>query len=97
MKPAVRVFALTVVLALVLPALAAACPLCKEAASDLDAPGGSASLGLGFYYSILLMIGVPFTTVATLGFLIFRSRRRLKAARSERAADLLPASPGARP
>jgi hypothetical protein len=64
--------------ALVLPAVAAACPDCKEAKADSEYPGGSASLGLGFYYSILLMIAVPWTAVSTIAFLIYRKQRRLK-------------------
>jgi hypothetical protein len=74
MRSFVRVAAILVLAALVLPALASACPLCKEA--EADTPGGSASLGRGFYYSILLMIAVPWTAVATVAFLIFRRRRR---------------------
>jgi hypothetical protein len=58
---------------ILLPALVSACPLCKDA--EADTPGGSASLGRGFYYSILLMITVPWTAVGTVAFLIFRRRR----------------------
>jgi len=83
-----------VALALV-PALAGACPLCKEATADT--PGGTASLGQGFYYSILLMIAAPFATVATLGFLIFRSRRRARQARGDAPARFLADPRGARP
>lgn len=73
MSPIGRVAALLLLAALLLPALAAACPLCKDA--EADTPGGSASLGRGFYYSILLMIAVPWTAVGTVAFLIFRRRR----------------------
>jgi heme/copper-type cytochrome/quinol oxidase subunit 2 len=69
-----RLAAILVLVALLLPALLSACPLCKEA--EADTPGGSASLGRGFYYSILLMIAVPWTAVGTVAFLIFRKRRR---------------------
>ena len=74
MSPMVRVAVVLVLAALLLPALLSACPLCKEA--EADTPGGSASLGRGFYYSILLMIAVPWTAVGTVAFLIFRKRRR---------------------
>jgi hypothetical protein len=50
--------------------------LCKDATSDADAPGGSASLGRGFFYSILLMIATPWLAVGTVAYLIFRRRRR---------------------
>ncbi len=75
--------------ALLLPAAAAACPDCKDAASDAETPGGSANLGRGFYWSILLMLAAPFSIIATVGFLILRSRRR-------RGLDLLPGSVTAR-
>jgi hypothetical protein len=74
MSPTARVLALLVLAALLLPAIASACPLCKDA--EADTPGGSAGLGRGFYYSILLMIAVPWTAVGTVAFLIFRKRRR---------------------
>ena len=74
MTAAVRIAVVVLLVALLAPALAAACPLCKEA--EADTPGGSASLGRGFYYSILLMIAVPWTAVGTVAFLIFRKRRR---------------------
>jgi hypothetical protein len=74
------------VAALVLPAVAAACPNCADAKSDSEYPGGSASLGAGFYYSILLMIAVPWTAISTVAFLIYRRQRRLRLA-----------APGARP
>lgn len=71
-----RAAALLVVLALLLPAALSACPLCKDATSDAETAGGSASLGRGFFYSILLMIATPWIAVGTVGFLIFRRRRR---------------------
>ena len=73
-----KVALLMLIVALVLPAVAAACPNCKDAVADGEYPGGSASLGHGFYYSILLMIAVPWAAVATVAFLIYRKQRRLK-------------------
>jgi heme/copper-type cytochrome/quinol oxidase subunit 2 len=91
----VRVAVVLVLAALLLPALLSACPLCKEA--EADTPGGSASLGRGFYYSILLMIAVPWTAVGTVAFLIFRKRRRDRAALPGGSVTrLLPDSRGAR-
>lgn len=94
MRLLARVAAVLLLAALLLPALAAACPLCKEA--EADTPGGSASLGRGFYYSILLMIAAPWTAVGTVAFLIFRKRRRDHAALPGTApAPLVSGSPGA--
>jgi hypothetical protein len=75
MIASVRIVTAVLLLAMLLTAIAAACPLCKEAKSDSEYPGGGASLGRGFYYSILLMISVPFLVVATIGFRIWRNRR----------------------
>jgi hypothetical protein len=97
MARVVRVLAVLLVAAVLLPAVAGACPLCKEATSDADMPGGGASLGVGFYYSILLMISAPFLAVGTLAFLILRSRRRARAALPNPARGVLVASREARP
>lgn len=96
MNRVLRIAAILALAAILVPALVAACPLCKEA--EADTPGGSASLGRGFYYSILLMIAVPWTAVGTVAFLIFRKRRRDRAAVPTPAAvaRILPDSGGAR-
>ena len=75
-----RVALLLVVAALLVPAALGACPLCKDATSDAETPGGSASLGRGFFYSILLMIATPWLAVGTVAYLIFRRRRRERGA-----------------
>ena len=67
--------AVVLLVAALLPALAAACPLCKEAVSDADR-AGSASVWRGMYWSILFMIGAPFAMVGTMILLIRRTRRR---------------------
>lgn len=94
MSPIARVAAVFLLAVLVLPALLSACPLCKDATPDAEYPGGSASLGRGFYYSILLMIAVPWTAVGTVAFLIFRRRRREKGAAPARVVPFLPESRG---
>jgi heme/copper-type cytochrome/quinol oxidase subunit 2 len=101
MRATVRIAVILALVALLVPTILSACPLCKEA--EADTPGGSASLGRGFYYSILLMIAVPWTAVGTVAFLIFRKRRRSgevagnsSALPDARVAHLLPDSRGAR-
>ena len=76
MRASARVAAVILLVVLILPAVLSACPLCKEATPDGEYPGGSASLGRGFYYSILLMVSAPFAVVGGLFFRIYRSRRR---------------------
>ncbi len=75
MSPALRVAVVVLLAAALLPALASACPLCKDAKSDTDYPGGTASLPHGFYYSILLMVSAPFVVVGGLALRIYLSRR----------------------
>lgn len=83
MKTVAKVLIVLLVVAVMLPAVAAACPNCKDAVADGEYPGGAASLGHGFYYSILLLIAVPWTAVLTVAFLIYRKQRRLRLLRSE--------------
>ncbi len=76
MSQAFRVAAVVLLMVALLPALASACPLCKDAKSDTDYLGGTASLPTGFYYSILLMVSAPFVVVGGLALRIYFSRRR---------------------
>jgi hypothetical protein len=105
MLPATRIILIVLLAAMLLPALAGACPLCKDAKSDTDYPGGTASLPRGFYYSILLMVAAPFAVVGGLAFRIYLARRAAPSEAAEEAAassplpppGLVPDSRGARP
>jgi hypothetical protein len=104
MTRAARVALAVLLAAVLLPALLSACPLCKEAKSDTDYPGGTASLPKGFYYSILLMVSAPFLVVSGLALRIYLARRRALSPVSlaegsaplEPVRPLLPDPPGAR-
>jgi hypothetical protein len=74
-KTAVRVAAIVLLVAVLVPAVAAACPLCKEASSEGDKPG-TTSVWRGLYWSILFMVSAPFAMVATMIVMIRRSKRR---------------------
>jgi ABC-type Fe3+ transport system permease subunit len=76
MSRAARILLVVVLLAALLPALASACPLCKDAKSDTDYAGGTASLPKGFYYSILLMVSAPFIVVGVFALRVYLARRR---------------------
>lgn len=64
-----------------------ACPSCSEAALSadsgdeavvsMDADGNAIkpALGEGFYYSILLMLAVPFTMFGTFGYFVWQYAR----------------------
>ena len=103
MRPVFRIALVLVLAAVLLPALASACPLCKEAKSDSDYAGGTASLPHGFYYSILLMVCAPFAVVGGLGLRIWLARRRAVqlvsggAPGAETPPALVPDSRGAQP
>ncbi|HEY6930353.1 MAG TPA: hypothetical protein VJA66_11810 [Thermoanaerobaculia bacterium] len=76
MSRSARILLAVVLVAVLLPAFVSACPLCKDAKSDTDYPGGSASLPKGFYYSILLMVSAPFVVMGGLALRIYLARRR---------------------
>jgi len=82
-KPALRVAALVILVALLVPLSLSACPLCKEASSDADKPGAT-SVWRGMYWSILFMVAAPFAMVGTMIVMIRRARRH--AAAKERGA-----------
>ncbi len=103
MRLAARIVLILLLAAVLAPALASACPLCKEAKSDTDYPGGTASLPSGFYYSILLMVSAPFLVVGGLILRIALARRRAVSPAAEESAGsapvsrLVPDSGGAQP
>ena len=101
MNRSARILLAAILVALLLPALVSACPLCKDAKSNTDYPGGSASLPKGFYYSILLMVSAPFVVMGGLALRIYLARRRLTALPAvplaeHSAGPLVPESRGAR-
>jgi hypothetical protein len=75
-KSAVRLF-LPIAVVLLVCGVAAACPTCREGLAEND-PQGQA-LAAGFFYSILLMMGMPFAILGTFGGMAYLSIRRAKA------------------
>jgi hypothetical protein len=73
-KPILKVLLIAAVAAVLLPALLSACPLCKDAVPS-NAVAGT-SVWRGMYWSILLMIAVPFSAVATVTIAILRARKK---------------------
>ena len=82
MQIAGRIALILLLAAVLAPAIAGACPNCKDATSDAETPGGSANLGRGFFWSILLMVAAPFTVVGSVAVVILRNRRRQSGARA---------------
>ena len=67
----IRVLVCVLLLAVLVPVVLSACPLCKEAVSD-QGP----SMWRGMYWSILLMVAMPFAAAGTIAILVLRARRR---------------------
>ena len=57
------------------PALAEACPGCKAMIAERTSSLG-ASLAVGFYWSILVLLAVPFALTAGMTWLLTRAVRR---------------------
>mgnify|MGYP006292360399 CR=1 FL=1 len=53
---------------------AAACPTCKDGVAEADPEG--MNVARGYFYSILLMLGMPFTLAGTFGVYVWREMRR---------------------
>jgi hypothetical protein len=60
-----------------------ACPTCKE---DLANDPQGRGLATGFYYSILLMMSMPFAIMGMLGTVAYRSIKRAQAERDAAGA-----------
>jgi len=52
------------------------CPNCKDAVSANDPDG--MNLARGYFYSILIMLAMPFTLVGSFGAYVWREMRRQK-------------------
>jgi heme/copper-type cytochrome/quinol oxidase subunit 2 len=70
-RTAVRILVCALLLAVVLPAVLAACPLCKEEVSE-QGP----SMWRGMFWSILLMVTMPFAVAGTIVLKVLHARRR---------------------
>ncbi len=69
---------MVVVLVAVAAADALGCPNCKDAVDTSDPDG--LNVARGYFYSILLMLAMPFTLAGSFGAYVWREMRRQKAA-----------------
>jgi hypothetical protein len=60
------------------------CPNCKDAVNTSDPEG--LNLARGYFYSILLMLAMPFTLAGTFGAYVWREMRRQQREQAERPA-----------
>lgn len=68
--------------------VASACPNCKEAMAANDPAHNG--LVKGYFYSILLMMGTPFTTLGLFSAVMYREVLKARAARNAQSALLPP-------
>ena len=63
------------------------CPTCKDGLQAADSEG--ANIARGYFYSILLMIAMPFTLAGSFGFYCWREMRRQQHAEGSNAANIV--------
>jgi heme/copper-type cytochrome/quinol oxidase subunit 2 len=83
-----KTLVLVLVACVLVPAVLSACPLCKDAEPSTAVAG--TNMWRGMYWSILLMVAVPFGVVGSVIVAILRARKRHQAAQG---AAALPAPP----
>jgi hypothetical protein len=74
MKRLVPLAALSLVAVVVCAADALGCPNCKDAVNTSDPDG--LNLARGYFYSILLMLAMPFTLIGSFSCYVWREMRR---------------------
>ena len=65
---------LVAIVLLLATADAFACPNCKDAVNTADPDG--LNLARGYFYSILLMLAMPFTLIGSFGCYVWREMRK---------------------
>ena len=76
---------LAIVLLLVVAGEALGCPTCKDGVAESDPEG--MNLARGYFYSILIMLAMPFTLAGSFGAYVWREMRRQERARLEGRDD----------
>ncbi|GDX96024.1 hypothetical protein LBMAG47_16880 [Planctomycetia bacterium] len=69
-----RLAAVVVTVVALVAADALGCPNCKDAVNTSDPDG--LNMARGYFYSILLMLAMPFTLVGSFGCYVWREMRR---------------------
>ena len=79
------VLAVAVLVALLVTADAFGCPNCKDAVDTSDPEG--LNLARGYFYSILLMLAMPFTLAGSFGCYVWREMRRQQRTQEDGEAE----------
>ena len=64
------------------------CPTCKDGVAESDPEG--INVARGYFYSILIMLAMPFTLAGSFGAYVWREMRRQERARLEGRAPAFP-------
>jgi hypothetical protein len=72
--------------------IAAACPTCKDGVAANDPE--HAHMVKGYFYSILFMMGMPYTIFTCVGLYMYREVRKARAARDAAKTTDAPNLPG---
>jgi hypothetical protein len=72
----------TTLVVLLVAAEAVGCPNCKDAVNTSDPDG--LNLARGYFYSILLMLAMPFTLAGSFGCYVWREMRRQRREQASR-------------
>lgn len=73
--------AVAILVLVVLAGEALGCPTCKDGVAESDPEG--MNLARGYFYSILIMLAMPFTLAGSFGAYVWREMRRQEKARLE--------------
>ena len=73
--------AVAILLLVLLTGEALGCPTCKDGVAESDPEG--MNLARGYFYSILIMLAMPFTLAGSFGAYVWREMRRQEKARLE--------------
>ena len=80
---------LAMLLLVLLAGEALGCPTCKDGVAESDPEG--MNLARGYFYSILIMLAMPFTLAGSFGAYVWREMRRQERARLEGRDGMLSA------
>lgn len=70
-----------IVLLVLIAGEAVGCPTCKDGVAESDPEG--MNIARGYFYSILIMLAMPFTLAGSFGAYVWREMRRQERARLE--------------
>ena len=87
MKRFMLVCLLVLIVGIAVDNAALGCPTCKDGLQAADSEG--ANIARGYFYSILLMIAMPFTLAGSFGLYVWREMRRQQHAEGVNASNIV--------